>query len=145
MHRDRNLVPLSQQHHNGLAFCVLAERSLRSDPGEANIRLWAQKAIDRYEVELVNHFEIEERILFPAAPMPYVDGLLAEHRQLESLIDRLWRTPRLELILEFTALLRRHIRAEEEQYFEKLQEQLDRDCLDTLGAKIEEKVIRVCL
>jgi len=143
--RARSLVPLSHQHHNGLAFCVLAERALRSDSGDANVRAWARKAIDRYEIELVNHFDIEERILFPAAPMPLVDTLVAEHRQLESLIGRLRQTPSLPLIMEFTALLRRHIRCEEEQYFESVQKLLDHARLEDLGAQIEEKVIRVCL
>src|SRR5712692_8176396 len=63
MRRDASLVPLSHQHHNALAFCVLWARAWKADPTESTVRRWAQKAVDRYEVELRNHFEIEEQIL----------------------------------------------------------------------------------
>ena len=52
MLRDRSLIPLSQQHHNGLSLCVLTERSLREDSSVANVAKLARKAIDRYELEL---------------------------------------------------------------------------------------------
>jgi hypothetical protein len=64
MLRDPSLIPLSLQHHNGLAMCVLTRRSLREDAGPANVAELARRAVDRYELELANHFEIEEQILF---------------------------------------------------------------------------------
>ena len=48
MLRDPALIPLSHQHHNGLALCVLTERSLAEDSSEANVAKLARKAIDRY-------------------------------------------------------------------------------------------------
>ena len=60
MLRDSNLIPLSHQHHNALAMCVLTRRSLRDDASPANVAKLARRAIDRYELELANHFEIEE-------------------------------------------------------------------------------------
>ena len=62
MLRDTSLIPLSHQHHNGLALCVLMRRSLAVDASTGNVSTWARKAIDRFEVELVNHFEIEEQV-----------------------------------------------------------------------------------
>ena len=87
MLRDPSLIPLSHQHHNGLALCVLTRRSLAADASPANIAKLARRAIDRYELELVNHFEIEEQVLFPACGThPLVESLIAEHRALESFI-----------------------------------------------------------
>jgi ribosomal protein S17E len=65
MLRDPSLIPLSQQHHNGLALCVMTRRSLAEDSSTANVARLARRAIDRYELELVNHFEMEEQVLFP--------------------------------------------------------------------------------
>lgn len=60
MLRDRSLVPLSHQHHNGPALCVLTERSLRADASPDNVAKLAKRTVERYEAELVNHFAIEE-------------------------------------------------------------------------------------
>jgi hemerythrin-like domain-containing protein len=146
MLRDRSLIPLSQQHHNGLSLCVLTERSLREDSSAANVAKLARKAIDRYELELTNHFEIEESILFPAVEdHALVPGLISEHRQLEELIGRLREEPTTALLYEFTALLRTHIRREENELFGDIQRLLPREQLDSLGKEIDAKAVRICL
>lgn len=146
MLRDRSLIPLSQQHHNGLSLCVLTERSLREDSSAANVARLSAKAIDRYELELTNHFEIEESILFPALENhPMVPGLIDEHRQLAALIGRLRREPTPALLLAFTELLRTHIRREESGLFEDIPRLLPRSLLDSLGAEIDAKAVRICL
>ena len=146
MLRDRSLIPLSQQHHNGLSLCVLTERSLREDSSVANVAKLARKAIDRYELELANHFEIEETILFPTvANHSLIPGLISEHRQLEALVGRLQEEPTAALLLEFTALLRTHIRREENELFEHIQRMLPREQLDSLGSEIDAKAVRICL
>jgi hemerythrin-like domain-containing protein len=145
MLRDPSLIPLSHQHHNGLALCVLAERSLAADSSAENVAKLARKVIDRYELELTNHFEIEERILFPASDSPLIPGLIADHRELEAMIGRLRAAPSAALLLEFTALLRTHIRREESELFEQIQHSLSRETLDILGKEIEDKVVRICL
>ena len=146
MLRDRSLIPLSQQHHNGLSLCVLTERSLRDDSSAANVARLARKAIDRYELELANHFEIEESILFPAVENhALVPGLIAEHRQLAALIGRLREEPTIALLLEFTALLRTHIRREENELFGDIQRLLPRELLDSLGKEIDARAVRICL
>lgn len=145
MLRDPSLIPLSHQHHNGLALCVLTERSLREDTSPANIDKLARKAIDRYELELTNHFDIEERILFPAIQSALIPGLIADHRQLEALIGGLRAQPSSALLLEFAALLRSHIRREENELFEEIQRRLPRHVLDSLGKEIDATAVRICL
>jgi hemerythrin-like domain-containing protein len=145
MLRDPSLIPLSHQHHNGLALCVLTERSLAQDSSVENVGRLARKAIDRYEIELTNHFEIEENILFPAIDSELVPGLIAEHRQLAAMIERLRGAPSAALLIEFIALLRSHIRREENELFEEIQRRLPRETLEALGKKIDEKAVRICL
>ena len=146
MLRDCSLIPLSQQHHNGLSLCVLTERSLREDSSAPNVAKLARKAIDRYELELANHFEMEESILFPAVENhALVPGLISQHRQLEALIERLRAEPTTGLLLEFTALLRTHIRREENELFEDIQRLLPRERLDSIGKEIDARAVRICL
>jgi hemerythrin-like domain-containing protein len=102
--------------------------------------------IDRYEVELVNHFEIEEQVLFPACgPIPIVAELTAEHRRMEAMVAELRTMPSAALLEQFCELLSSHIRREESELFEFMQRALPRDVLDRTGQEIERRVIRVCL
>ena len=146
MRRDPSLIPLSHQHHNGLALCVLTRRSLAADLSPENIAKLAGRVIDRYELELANHFEIEEQVLFPlCGPMPLVAELLAEHRAIESLVAKLRTAPSAALLEEFCALLASHIRREENDCFEEIQRTLPRQVLDQAGSEIERRAVRICL
>jgi hemerythrin-like domain-containing protein len=146
MLRDPSLIPLSHQHQHGLALCVMLRRSLAADSTPANLAHWAQRVVDRYEIELVNHFEMEEQVLFPACgAMPLVAELLREHRRIEALVDQLRASPSPALLEEFCALLSAHIRREENELFEQVQRQLPRDVLDRAGAEIDRRAVRVCL
>jgi hemerythrin-like domain-containing protein len=143
MLRDPSLIPLSHQHHNGLALCVLVRRSLAADGSVENL---AKRVIDRYELELINHFEIEEQVLFPVCgPMPLVDELVADHRRIEALVDRIRRAPSAALLEEFCLLLSGHIRREESQLFEQIQRELPRDVLRRAGEEIDRRAVRICL
>ena len=145
MKRDASLIPLSHQHHNGLALCVLTERDLREDTSPETVAKQAKRIIDRFEVELVNHFAVEEEILFPACPSPLVEELIAEHRQMEQLVEQLRETPSLDLVRRFIEIIRGHIRREENELFQQVQNDLPRSTLDDLGQQIDSKVVRVCL
>ena len=154
MLRDPSLIPLSHQHHNGLALCVMTRRSLAADDTPAHVAKLAQRAVDRYELELANHFEIEEQVLFPACgAMPLfaqlvselIALLVAEHRMIERQIAQLRTAPTGALLEEFCALLSRHIRREESELFEQIQRTLPREVLDRAGKEIDRRVVRVCL
>jgi hemerythrin-like domain-containing protein len=145
MLRDPSLIPLSHQHHNGLALCVLTERSLAEDPSQSNVERLARRCIDRFEVELTNHFEIEEQVLFPASASSLIAELIGDHRRLEGLVADLRKAPSSETLREFTALLRRHIRREENELFEQMQREIPREKLDLLGEEIDKRAIRICL
>jgi hemerythrin-like domain-containing protein len=146
MLRDASLIPLSHQHHNGLALGVLARRALAADPSPENVVRQAQRIVARYEIELANHFEIEEQVLFPACgPLPIIAELVAEHRALEAMIGELREAPSAERIEAFCDLLARHIRREENELFEQIQRELPREVLDEAGREINRRAVRACL
>ena len=146
MLRDPSLIPLSHQHHNGLTLCVMTRRSLAADSSEANVVKLARRAIGRYELEMVNHFEVEERVLFPACgPLPLIADLLREHRAMEKLVAQLRVAPTAALLEECFALLSGHIRREENELFEHIQRLLPRDELLRAGREIDRCAVRFCL
>ncbi len=86
MLRDTSLIPLSHQHQHALALCVLIDRS------RADVDVQARSIVDQFDSEMRLHFELEERILFPAAAelastRDLVDELIAEHRRMRALVD----------------------------------------------------------
>jgi hemerythrin-like domain-containing protein len=132
MLRDPNLIPLSHEHQHALALCVLIDRST------ADAETQTRMIVDQYDAEMKSHFEIEERVLFPAAAsLPetreLAEELASEHRRLESMVEALRREHDQTTIGEFTALLRRHVRKEEGILFEQLQRLLPREQLDNIG------------
>lgn len=150
MLRHPSLHPLSHQHHNGLALVVLAERALRADPSPPTVARLAAKAVDRFDLELVNHFELEETLLFPAIEQatganPLVAVLVSEHRRLEQLAARLRTAPDRETLDAFIDLLRTHIRTEESQCFEHAQQTLSEETLRRIGVELANRAVRICL
>jgi hemerythrin-like domain-containing protein len=146
MLRDPSLIPLSHQHQHGLALCVMMRRSLAANASPENVAAWARKTVDRYEVELANHFEIEEQVLFPACgALPIITELVAEHRQLEGYVAQLRTEPSGPRLEEFCSLLTSHIRREENELFEQIQRELPLVEMDRVGAEIDRRAVRVCL
>ena len=152
MQRDPSLIPLSHQHQHGLALAVLIERGLKADSSPQKATELCGKLADMFELELVHHFEVEEQVLFPAvrdslASDAIVDQLIAQHREMESLAGRLAAAPeseRIPLLKEFGQLLSRHIRIEERQLFQEVQDKLPPQDLSELGVRIDGRLRKVC-
>jgi iron-sulfur cluster repair protein YtfE (RIC family) len=149
--RDPSLIPLSQQHHNGLALCVLTRRSVGSDSSVANCQRLARRIVDRYELELANHFELEESVLFPAirtdiGNLTLVEVLVSEHREMERMVDNL-RSGAVDQsqLEEFCSLLESHIRREERELFEDVQDKMRPETRTVLLEELNRRAIRICL
>lgn len=145
MLRHPSLVPLSHQHHNGLALCVLTDRALAASASPESVSALARRICERYDIELVNHFELEENVLFPLCPGALTAELTAEHRQLEALVAQLRQQPTPASLSAFTQLLRRHIRREERELFEQAQQSLSAATLASIGHILDQKAVRICL
>ena len=152
MFRDPSLVPLSHQHQHGLALSVIIDRGLKADPTPAKASELAQKVATMAEVELLEHFKVEEEVLFPSVRAALeddgvVDELIAQHRAMEELLDRLASADdraRVPLLQEFGELLSRHISIEERRLFQEIQAKLTPEELGRLGIEIESSVQKTC-
>ena len=141
MLRDRNLVPLSHQHQHALALCVQIERGLQSQHPDP--QHWQQETARLFESEIRYHFEAEEKVLFPFAQRApslrdLVDELRIEHVSLRqyaagAAAGRL-TVPELQL---FSASLAAHVRKEEQQLFEGMQEFFSAEELARAGAELD--------
>src|SRR5688572_21458362 len=126
MLRDPSLIPLSHQHQHALALCVLIDRS------PADVDVQARTIVGQFDSEMRLHFELEERLLFPAAAAhastrDLVDELIAEHRRMATLVNTLRNARDRATIVEFSGVLRRHVRKEESVLFEEMQRLLPRE------------------
>lgn len=141
MLRDNNLIPLSRQHQHALALCVRINRALEAD--EVDLEAWQAEIAQQFEQEVSFHFAAEEKEVFPrAAHFPelreLVQELLAEHETLGGLFARAAERGLDPLgLAEFGEKLPAHIRKEERQLFEAMQERIGVEEMSTIGAGLE--------
>jgi iron-sulfur cluster repair protein YtfE (RIC family) len=144
MKRHKSLIPLSQDHHNGLMLAQLIKKGAPEYKGlPSDINGKVQYTIESWENELKIHFLNEEKILFPSVKGKYseidmlIDELINEHKEIKQKIDKLKIQDDLQNSLnDLGNFLEKHIRKEERILFQKLQE----SCLDELE-EIEDKIM----
>ena len=142
MLRDKNLVSLSRQHQHALALCVRIDRA--SPIPESGLEAWQAEIAQHFGTEIGIHFAAEEQFVFPCArTFPelslLVEELLSEHAWLR---ERFAKAETQDMaaveIAEFARKLSAHIRKEERQLFERLQELMNDRELAVLGQKLED-------
>ncbi len=145
MKRHQSLVRLSREHHDGL---ILAQILKQDSPQYKDMPHAPHEkrtyAINFFKTHLLKHFKEEEEILFPAAKgrsarLEVLTGeLIFQHQNLSAnfrLIE-LENENYIHVMDETGYLLEQHIRLEEREYFELLQEELSEEELDILGNKL---------
>lgn len=141
MLRDKNLIPLSRQHQHALALCVRIDRA--QPIPEKDSHSWQAEIEEHFEHEIKVHFAAEEAEIFPAARRfselaSLVEELLADHVSLREWFSQAEvRSLSAENLPVFANALSAHIRKEERQLFERLQELLSPDELEVLGKRLE--------
>ena len=127
MKRNISLVPLSQDHYDGLLLAVRLQQGSR-----ALERLWshdpvwqANYVVEFYEQHLTPHFEAEEAVVFPLAKIhlndtSIIDRLVQEHETMREYVQY-FRAPDQntlqDKLVQFGTLLESHIRCEEREFF----------------------------
>jgi hemerythrin-like domain-containing protein len=141
MLRDKNLIPLSRQHQHALALCV---RIGRAQPiPESDLPAWQAEIEQYFAQEITTHFAAEENLLFPAAARfqalaALVEELIADHASLrKSFSQAESRRMSAEGLAAFAQNISAHIRKEERQLFEGLQELMNPEDLAALGMQLE--------
>jgi hemerythrin-like domain-containing protein len=141
MLRDKNLVPLSRQHQHALALCVRIGRA--APIPESDLAAWQAEIAQHFRAEIRIHFAAEEQFVFPAArAFPelnlLVEELISEHAWLR---ERFAKAEAQGMsgseIAEFAEGLSAHIRKEERQLFERLQEVMSEGDLAVMGQQLE--------
>ena len=155
MKRHPALVPLSRQHHDGLALGVMIERGLRDGAGPAGpteLERLREQALDLWQLEFRGHFEVEEQIVFPAARQAgepgLVDTLVAEHEAIRLQFEALERASAGELkplLDQLRTALVNHIRTEERELFQSMQAAMDQPQLEALGRAVTDALPALCL
>src|SRR5207248_9234428 len=129
MLRDKSLIPLSRQHQHALALCVRIDRA--SPIADAAQASWQEEITQQFEAEIKFHFAAEEQVLFPAARRfeelsALVEELLHEHATLRNFFSEAQaRKMTADKLFRFADQLSSHIRKEERQLFERMQELLN--------------------
>jgi iron-sulfur cluster repair protein YtfE (RIC family) len=145
--RHPSLVPLSHDHHHGLALALRCRKQALGQIkpiGAAGLAERAKEFSDFYRQNLVAHFRAEEDTLFPwmqaniAESAPIIDELMRQHEDIRQFATRIDAGQGLaKLIFDIGDLLERHIRKEERELFPLFEAQVAPDDAEQLGAKIK--------
>jgi hemerythrin-like domain-containing protein len=142
MLRDKSLIPLSRQHQHALALCVRIDRA--SPIGDADLGAWQAEITQRFQGEISIHFLAEESVLFQtgkkfAELTLLIEELLRDHAVLRELFANAEaRNMTADDLSGFSLRMSAHIRREERQLFERLQELMSADELALLGRDLDE-------
>lgn len=119
VNRLPELQGISREHHDGLLLCWKIRTGTAKGVDPARIRRYCRRFLKE---RLRPHFAIEEEVLFPVLGMghPGVRKAMAEHRRLQRLING--RTDPMVAISLVEEKLEAHIRFEERQLFNQIQE-----------------------
>lgn len=142
MLRDPSLIPLSRQHQHALALCVRIDRA--SPASEADLTAWRAEIALHFQTEIRIHFAAEEHVVFPEARKfpeltPLVEDLLLDHFLLREDFGKAEAHQMSTTDLcAFAQRMSVHIRKEERQLFERMQELMNKEQLAMMGHSLEE-------
>ena len=115
--RIAGLKPYSIDHHQGLLLCWKIRTGLKNNIAPARIAAYVQWF---YKNELLPHFELEEKFIFPVlgGDNSLVRQAVSEHKMISLLIHEVGGE---ESLLQLAEVLEKHIRFEERILFEEVQ------------------------
>lgn len=146
--RHPSLIPLSHDHHHGLALALRCRKQALGQlkpMGAAGLRERAAEFIQFYRRNLAAHFRAEEEALFPPmrAALPDIGSLLdeltREHGALRQGATQLEAGIGLaKLVFDLGDLLERHIRKEERELFPLFEKHADGLNAEAVGAALKD-------
>lgn len=141
MLRDKSLIPLSHQHQHVLALCVRIERASPIPAGD--LPAWQSEIVQLFQNEIDVHFSAEEHVVFPPAATfqelrPLVTQLSAEHSHFRQIFAKAKAgAMSSNEVRALAQQLSAHIRNEERELFERMQQLLSGDELTILGSSLQ--------
>ena len=141
MKRHPAFTPLSRDHHRTLLLAQSIKKGAHQFRGMATTDEGKRaEVILHFEEHLKDHFRKEEKVFAECRNVsPKIDELITEiiqeHRRIEELIQDLTEGNEITNTLNTLGfLLEKHIRKEERQLFELLQEKLSAEKLNHIAA-----------
>jgi len=145
--RHPSLIPLSHDHHHGLALALRCRKQALGQlkpMGLKGLKERAQELRDFFANNLVRHFRAEEEALFPKLRQlvpesaALLDQLARDHRQLRDAISQLDGEVALgKLVFDLGDLLERHIRKEERELFPLFEQHIGETGAETVRDEIK--------
>ena len=137
--RNAAIVELSQAHHFGLLLIWKTREGLKKSIEPERI---SRYIIHFFETELKTHFKEEEELLFVEVAQNNKLRMQAEaeHKDIYELIENIRTTPGdKDLIQTFANTLEKHIRFEERQLFNYLQDNIPASTLSQIASELKSK------
>jgi iron-sulfur cluster repair protein YtfE (RIC family) len=132
MPRHKSLIPLSHDHHNGLVVALRLKKggpASPNDPWLAGEENQAPQLLHFSDTELLNHFALEEEVLFPLLDVSeelvsLTRELVEEHTEMRQMLDAIRLSPSTVLLTKFGEMLEKHIRKEERILFPLIEHEI---------------------
>lgn len=140
MKRNDNLIPLSWEHHSGLVFARRIRKRMESGDSIPEIKNYI---LVEWNNSLKRHFELEETIIAPVfnkyVPAdPELNRMENDHNRMREIIGLLnGKNFTGNELLEFSKLLTKHIRFEEEVLFPLFEEKIPETEMHEIGMKLK--------
>lgn len=134
--RSKELTQLSREHHDGLLLAWKIKTGLSSN---IELKRIADYVDFFYQSNLENHFKLEEQFLFSLLPAKNELCIKAElqHSELRAIINKIKMQVNATNLMEFVELLQGHIRFEERELFNYIEQNVPRSLLIEAAINIE--------
>jgi iron-sulfur cluster repair protein YtfE (RIC family) len=147
MPRHQSLVPLSHDHHHGLVVALRLKKGGPASPNDSWLEGAGNQAPQLLEFadrELLNHFRLEEELVFPMLLELGIDELsalthelLEEHQVMKTSLDVIRLTSDPAKLRHFGDLLEAHIRKEERVLFPLIEREIEKGSIRLPGDSIK--------
>jgi hemerythrin-like domain-containing protein len=135
--RSKELSPLSREHHDGLQFVWKLREGLKNNIAPGRLKAFA---IFYWQEHIKPHFYHEEQVLskFIPADNPMLKQMLEEHSMIREIILSLGEDTSPANFTSLADIIYKHIRFEERQLFQWVEENLNKEQLQEIYKELEE-------
>lgn len=140
--RHPAIVEFSRDHHFALLLVWKIKEGLKKSIEISRI---SKYVVHFYDTNLIHHFIEEETMLFNKINIsdPLILKTESEHDDMRNLIEALRNNPDdLKPLESFSAMLEKHVRFEERELFNYLQENISDEVLAEIESGIESRAYR---
>ncbi|MCK6649465.1 MAG: hemerythrin domain-containing protein [Bacteroidia bacterium] len=135
--RSAAIVEFSKDHHFALLLVWKIKEGLKRSIDSKRI---SKYVIHFFDIDLIHHFADEEKFLFSKLPSnnPLRIQAEEEHKNIKQMVDELKQnSENQDLLKSFAEALEKHIRFEERELFNHLQENVSDNVLKEIASSVK--------